>query len=141
MRTIWVHRDIDAPAEVVWALLTDVDAWPRWGPSVRSAEVTGGCLEAGATGSVTTVLGIRLPFEITALDEMRWAWKVGGLTATDHRVRALAPDRCRAGIGVPWPAAPYLAVCRAGLRRLESLATRHPVDAHPLSPAETEHRR
>ena len=121
--TLWVYRDIDAPAEAVWELLTNLDRWPEWGPTVRHAELAGNHFEAGATGVVTTVLGLRLPFEVTSRDGMRWAWKVAGVPATDHMVQALAPDRCRAGFGVPWPAALYLAVCRVALRRLESLAT------------------
>ena len=121
--TLWVYRDIDVPAEAVWELLTSPDRWPAWGPTVRHAELAGNRLEAGATGAVTTVLGLRLPFEITTQDGMRWAWKVAGVPATDHTVQALAPERCRVGFGVPWPAAPYLAVCRVALRRLESIAT------------------
>jgi hypothetical protein len=122
VNTLWVHRDADAPAETVWALLTNPDCWPVWGPTVRHAELH--ChFEAGATGVVTTMLGVRLPFEITAhVDGARWAWKVAGVPATDHTVQALGPDRSRVGFGVPWPVAPYLAVCRVALRRIESIA-------------------
>ena len=73
---------------------------------------------------MTTLLRVRLPFEITAhTDGTRWAWKVAGVPATDHTVQALGPERCRVGFGVPWPAAPYLAICRMALGRLESIAT------------------
>ena len=123
MRTRWVHRDIDAPSQAVWELLTDLDRWPVWGPTVRRAELDGSTFEAGATGVVTTVLGVRLPFEITEHEDgRRWAWRVAGVPATDHTVQALGPERSRIGFGVPWPAAPYLAICRVALRRLESLA-------------------
>jgi hypothetical protein len=108
----------------VWDLLVDPDAWPRWGPSIRRATVEGGTLAAGARGTVVTAVGVALRFEVTTLEPgVRWAWKVGGIDATDHRVEALGPDRCRAGIGVPWPAAPYLAICRVALARLARLAT------------------
>ena len=117
-----MHRDVDARAETVWALLSDLDHWPAWGPTVHSAALTGGSFGAGATGTLTTVLGLRLPFEITGFsDGSRWAWKVAGVPATDHTVQALGPERSRIGFGVPWPAAPYLAVCRMALRRLESI--------------------
>ena len=105
-------------------MLTNLDSWPGWGPSVRQAELHTAGLGAGATGVVTTVLGLRLPFEITSYEDgERWAWRVAGVPATDHTVQSLGPSRCRVGFGVPWPAAPYLAVCRVALRRLASIAT------------------
>ena len=136
MRRLWVAAEIDAPAARVWDLLVDPDAWPRWGPSVRRATVEGGTLAVGARGKVVSAVGVALDFEVTTFEPgVRWAWKVGGIDATDHRVEPLGPDRCRAGFGVPWPAAPYLAVCRIALARLERLATDQagPADAdlHP----------
>lgn len=123
VRTAWVHRDIAAPAEKVWELLTNIDCWPDWGPTVRRAELDGDSFDVGATGTVATVAGVTLPFEVTAYEAgRRWSWTVAGIPATDHAVVALGPHRSRAGFGVPWPAAPYLAVCAVALRRLESLA-------------------
>lgn len=123
-----MHHDVDAPAESLWSLLTDLDRWPAWGPTVRRAELDGHRLEAGARGTVTTVLGIRLPFEVTThLDGACWAWRVAGVPATTHTVQALGPGACRVGFGVPWPAAPYLVVCRVALRRLEALAVQNRV--------------
>lgn len=124
MRQCWTWSEIDAPASTLWSLLTDLDAWPRWGPSVRRASVEGGELSRGAHGKVVTSVGISLPFEVTTFESgVQWAWKVGGIDATSHRVESLGPDRCRVGFGVGWPAAPYLAVCRIALGRLERLAT------------------
>lgn len=118
-----VSREIDAPAHVVWDLLTDTDRWPAWGPSVRSASIDDGAFQRGATGAVTTAIGMTLPFEITAFDAgVCWSWRVRGVPATDHRVEPLGPRRCRVRFTVPWPAAPYLAVCRIGLGRLGRLA-------------------
>ncbi len=123
MRRLWTHRVLDAPADVVWRLLIDPEHWPSWGPSVRRAVVDGPVIERGATGTVTTVGGVTLPFEITDYDEgTRWAWKVAGLPATDHTVEPVGPGRSRVGFGVPWPAGPYLAVCRLALARLEDAA-------------------
>lgn len=124
MRLLWVTGEVEAPAAVVWDLLTDPARWPSWGPSVRSAVVDGGVLRGGATGSVRTVLGVTVPFEVTAFEAgRRWAWKVGGVEATDHRVEPLGPGRCRVGFGVPWAAAPYLGVCRLAIGRLRRSAT------------------
>ncbi len=122
MKHLWSTRVIGAPAEELWRLLVTPDEWPRWGPTVRSASVDGGELALGSTGTVTTIAGVDLPFEVTAYDEgSRWAWKVGGISATDHTVEAVDAERCRVGFGVPWPAAPYLVVCSDALRRLSQM--------------------
>ncbi|MEQ8719521.1 MAG: SRPBCC family protein [Acidimicrobiales bacterium] len=124
MRTLWTGRDIAAPASTLWDLLTDLDAWARWGPSVRSATLVGsGTLRSGARGTVTTALGVSLPFEVTAWDPpWRWAWRVAGIGATDHVVSEVHAGSCNVRFGVPFVAAPYLAVCRVALGRLESMA-------------------
>lgn len=120
---IWLHRSIDAPAEQVWTLLTDLELWPEWGPSVRRATLSTERFELGATGEITTVVGLTLPFEITTYEPgTQWAWKVAGIGATDHRVEPLGPERCRVGFGVPLVAAPYMVVIRAALGRIETLA-------------------
>jgi hypothetical protein len=125
VKRVWVHRDIEAPPCAVWGLLTNLEYWPLWGPTVRRARIHGDRLEAGAKGTVTTVMGFTLPFEITGYnDGARWTWKVAGVAATDHTVDALGQRRSRVGFGVPWPAAPYLAVCRVALHRLASIAAR-----------------
>jgi uncharacterized protein YndB with AHSA1/START domain len=123
MKRLWVTADIDAPAERLWDLLTDLDAWPQWGPSVRAATIDAPALEYGARGKVTTAVGVEVPFEVTRYEPGRhWAWRVAGVPATDHVVEPLGADRCRVGFGVPWPAGAYLAVCRAALSRLETMA-------------------
>ena len=122
MRQLWVTADLEGPAEEAWDLLVDPAQWPRWGPSVRSATVEGGALAPGSTGQVTTALGVTLPFRITDFEPgTRWRWKVAGIGATDHRVTPLGAGRCRVGFGVPWPAAPYLPVCRVALGRIGRL--------------------
>lgn len=122
MRRLWATSDFDAPTERLWQLLADPEKWSIWGPSVASSEVDGGVLSHGATGTVVTVAGLRLPFRITAFEPGEsWSWQVAGLTATDHTVTRLGPDRCRVGLGVPWVAAPYLAVCRVALNRMHEM--------------------
>ncbi len=120
---LWVRRDIEAPPAVVWELLTAPEHWPEWGPSVTAVDLDADQLRKGARGTVTTKFGLDLPFEIVEFDDgIRWAWKVGGVPATDHVLEPLGSARCRVGFGVPWPASPYLAVCRVALARLERLA-------------------
>ena len=132
MRRLWVRRSIDAPAELLWHLLVTPERWPSWGPTVRGAALEDARMQLAGEGTVTTTLGLTLPFEVTAYDEgARWAWRVGGVSATDHVVEPLGPNRCRVGFGVPWPAAPYLLVCRIALGRIDRLATREPPPAAP----------
>ena len=125
MKTRWTSRDIAAPAEVMWELLTDVGRWPEWGPSVRRATLATSRFELGSRGTVRTVLGLRFPFEVTRFEEGRsWSWSVAGCPATDHVVEALGPHLSRVGFGVPSIATPYLVVCRVALRRLDELGRR-----------------
>ncbi len=129
---IAVRRDLGAPAAAVWAVLIDTTAWPAWGPTVRSAELSngaGGRIGPASTGRVETVLGVWLPFEVTEWEEgRRWAWKVAGVPATGHQVE---PDprsgrspagRCRATIEVPSWAPVYAPVCWIALGRIGRLA-------------------
>jgi uncharacterized protein YndB with AHSA1/START domain len=121
MRRTAVTREIDAPASVVWDVVVDLDQWPSWGPSVRSAQLDGGGrrLSEGATGSVTTPVGVSVPFVVTEwADAERWTWDVAGLPATTHVVRSTGRESCRLTFAVPWFAAPYLAVCRVALGRI-----------------------
>ena len=120
--TASVDRFIGAPADTVWRVLFDLDAWPRWGPSVRRAELSGATeLALGARGTVWTAVGVALPFTITEFEPgHRWTWSVAGLPATGHAVTAV-PGGCRARFGVPWWATAYLPVCAVALQRIGRL--------------------
>lgn len=124
MRRLTVSLEVTAPPEPVWQVVTDLDRWPEWGPSVRSARTNDGrALGIGVAGSVTTVVGVRLPFVVTEYTEGRsWAWRVAGLPATDHRVEATG-DGCRVSMSVPLLAGPYLTVCRVALGRIARLVS------------------
>lgn len=123
-----VSRDIPAPAATVWQLLTDVDAWPRWGPTITRAELDGARFdgagfERGTTGRVWTPVGVPLPFTINEVEPGRaWGWRVAGVPATRHGVE---PDgrRCRAWMSAPLWAPAYLPVLASALRRIEHMAT------------------
>ncbi|MGK2880516.1 MAG: SRPBCC family protein [Mycobacterium sp.] len=117
-----VGRDIAAPAETVWHLLTDLDAWPQWGPTVARAELEDSRpLRLGARGRIWTPVGVPLPFEITDFDPGRaWAWKVAGVEATRHVVTERG-NGCRLSFGVPWWAPGYLAVFVLALGRIERM--------------------
>lgn len=118
-----VDRRIAAGTEKVWDLLTDLDQWPQWGPSVRRAELRDGgtVLTAGARGTVWTTAGVALPFTVTDfVPGRRWDWSVAGVAATGHEVAAI-PGGCRVRFTVPRWAYFYLPVCSIALARIERL--------------------
>lgn len=117
---------IPAPAPVVWRLLTDTRAWPRWGPSVRAVETPHRFIQPGDEGRVQTAIGLWLPFRITAHDwepGHHWHWTVAGVGATGHRVTPTGPDTCELAFSVPAWAPFYRPVCAAAIRRIAALAT------------------
>lgn len=123
-----VDRFIEASPDVVWRLLTDVNSWPSWGPSVRGAKLADGtsALSSQSRGVVWTVLGARLPFRITRWEDgRRWDWTVTGVPATGHEVVPEAGG-CRVRFEVPWWAVGYLPVCVLALQRLEKMAGTQP---------------
>jgi uncharacterized protein YndB with AHSA1/START domain len=123
LRPPGVDRRIAVAPEEVWRLLTDLEKWPLWGPSVRRAELRGGgtVLSEGAQGTVWTAVGVALPFTVTDfIPGRRWGWAVAGVAATGHEVTAV-PGGCLVRFSTPWWAAAYLPVCAAALSRIEKL--------------------
>jgi len=121
--TLAFGKEIKAPAERVWRLITDTRAWPRWGPTVRAVDSPERFIRAGLTGRVCTPVGLWMPFTIETFEPNRyWDWRVGGLTATGHRVEAIAENRCRLSFTVPIWAAGYGWVCRLALNRIQRLS-------------------
>ena len=117
-----VSRRPLASPEAAWKILTDLDAWPKWGPSVVGAEVDGGLLTLGVKGRVWTPVGLPLPFEITEFVPGRsWGWKVAGVPATRHGVD---PDGegSRVWMSAPGWAPGYLPVLAVALRRIDVIA-------------------
>lgn len=115
--------DIPVPAAIAWRLLTDTEAWPRWGPSVRAVDAPKRVIGPGMRGRVQTTPGLWLPFEITDwLAGRQWAWRVAGIPATGHLVDPIGPARCRVTFAIPSWAPFYAPICRMALRRLRDLA-------------------
>lgn len=120
---IGTRLQIPVPAAVAWRLLTDTEAWPRWGPSVIAVDAPARFIGPGMRGRVQTTLGLWLPFEITDWQAgCRWHWRVAGLPATGHTVTEVGPAKCRVTFEIPTWAPFYVPVCRAALRRLHKLA-------------------
>ena len=118
-----VDRAMSVPAESVWDVIVDLDAWPVWGPTVVGAQLdTPGPLALSSRGKVWTPVGVPLPFEIIEFVDGRvWAWRVLGVPATRHEV--IPTDTgCVLRFGVPLWAPAYLTVMALALPRIERLA-------------------
>lgn len=123
-----VDRLIAAPPSAAWGVLVDLDAWPRWGPTVSAGRLDPAYTELGlhATGVVQTAVRFSVPFEVTEFEPGRhWAWKVAGIPATHHRVEPVG-DCARVSMAVPWWAGPYLAVCALALQRIDAILSAGP---------------
>ncbi|MCV7281659.1 SRPBCC family protein [Mycolicibacterium flavescens] len=121
MPTVELH--CAAPREAVWDVITDLDTWPQWGPTVSGAELKEpGPLRLGSEGNVVTPVGLKLPFTITEFRPRRcWAWQVAGVGATRHEVFSEG-DGSRIVFAVPLWATAYLPVCALALPRIARLA-------------------
>lgn len=117
-----VSRNVDAPPDAVWHILTDLDAWPKWGLTVSAAKLDGNAFLLGAVGRVWTPVGVPLPFVISELDPGRtWGWDVAGVPATRHGVEPRG-DGCRVWMSAPLWAPVYLPVLEVAVRRIERMA-------------------
>lgn len=95
--------DIDAPAEAVWSVLTDLDSFQAWNPFIRDAH---GTTDVGGTIRVRVhpSLGVPLVFHAKVLAseanrELRWEGHVGAswLARGDHSftIEPLGDNRVR----------------------------------------------
>jgi hypothetical protein len=63
-----------------------------------------------------------VPFVVTHFVPGRyWAWKVGGINATGHRVDAIDAGSCRLTFEVPFWAAPYSVICLWAIIRVRNI--------------------
>lgn len=118
-----VERAMSVPPGAAWDVITDLSAWPIWGPTVAGAELNGlGPLALGSRGKVFTPVGVPLPFEITEfVDGRLWGWKVAGIPATRHEV-IFDGRGCVVSFAVPIWAPAYLSIMAIALPRIERLA-------------------
>jgi uncharacterized protein YndB with AHSA1/START domain len=86
---------IDAPAEVIWNIQTDISAWPQWQPEVDAAQLDG-ILAVGSVFHWETA-GLEITSTVQEVDPPRrivWSDPAQGITAvhvwelipTDHGV-------------------------------------------------------
>ena len=99
--------EIAAPAQRVWAVMTDVQRWPEWTPTVTSVER----LDTGPlkVGSRVRIRQPRLPvavWTVTALDAERyfeWQNRTPGVKAVaGHRVGATGNQTTMVTLTLGW---------------------------------------
>ncbi|HEX6418482.1 MAG TPA: SRPBCC family protein [Acidimicrobiales bacterium] len=129
---------IDAPADHVWRVFTDVERWPEWTASVTRAEVVGG---GGAGLRVGTAVRIKQPrfpaitWVVTELDPgVSWTWVArspgattvavheiepldAGTTRVRQRIEQTGPIGALVGRAIRATTRRYLATEAAGLKR------------------------
>lgn len=123
-RRIELSRTLDTPASRAWGFLTEVEYWSSWGPLLTNVQSPGKELRENTQGWITLCGVVRLPFEITSLNDSQWVWTVCGITppADGHRVESLKNNRSRVSFELPLWAFGYLPVCALALRKLSLLA-------------------
>ena len=114
------------PADQAWERYAVLAAWSSWAPQISRVDATSARLMPGLTGMVHGPLGVRVPFEVLAVDEVRreWTWRVRAALVTlelVHAVRARQGGGADTTLEVTGPAAVVLAyapVAQLALRRL-----------------------
>jgi uncharacterized protein YndB with AHSA1/START domain len=90
--------DIDAPADLVWEIFTDVEHWPDWTASVtRLSGLDGAQLAVGRRFEIKQPRMPRLRWTVTDITPgASWTWvqrAPGGLTSARHEVVPTANGR------------------------------------------------
>jgi uncharacterized protein YndB with AHSA1/START domain len=83
--------DIDAPADLVWAVFSDVEHWPDWTASItRLRGLDGAQLAVGRRFEIKQPRMPRLVWVVTEIEPgVSWTWvqrSPGGLTSARHEV-------------------------------------------------------
>ena len=84
---------INASADRVWEVFSDVEQWPSWTPSVTSLEpLDGSALAVGRRFRIKQPWLPTLVWEVTAVDAQRgWAWTVKSPGARTTAIHDIAP--------------------------------------------------
>ncbi|WP_122615309.1 SRPBCC family protein [Streptomyces sp. Tu 4128] len=125
MASLTIHAEGPIDADTAWQRYARLDAWASWAPQIRRVHADRRLLVPGLTGQVESVAGIRVPFRVEAVDDVRrtWSWRVRvgpvGIRL-HHRVHA-REGGCRTDLTMNGPGlvpAAYAPLARFALRRL-----------------------
>jgi uncharacterized membrane protein len=88
--------EIDAPAEVVWQVFSDVEHWPEWTASVTSLVGRDGAdLAVGKRFSIKQPGMAKLTWKVTEIDPgLSWTWvqRAPGVAVTARHHVIVQPD-------------------------------------------------
>lgn len=122
-RLFSVSRTLKAPPYIVWRIITDTYLWPDWGPSVKTVQCSDRFISFDSKGVIKTTAGVSIPFVINSYkEETEWAWNVGGIHATGHRIVTINVHSCILYFDMPVWAIPYAIICWFALWRIEKIA-------------------
>lgn len=122
-----------ADPDVVWSVLSDIEGWPRWLPTVTAVERTGGPTEVGvgSTFAVTQPRLGRAEWTVTLWEPgHQFTWesrRPGVLTTGTHEVRP-HDTGSEIELGIDW-AGKGRAVARAAFGRMTRAYVRSELDA------------
>ena len=96
----WTHSTrIDAPADVVWQLTTDVEAWPATTPTMQSVKrLDEGPLQVGSTARIKQPAQAEAVWTVTRLEpgrEFSWESRRRGLVLTGTHTVTADGTNCR----------------------------------------------
>lgn len=86
--------DIDAPPDVVWRVMTDVEKWPEWTPSMRRIEKMGDApFGKGSSARVAARFAPRAVWTVTEFEENRsFTWEAKTANSQAVAGHVIEPD-------------------------------------------------
>src|SRR4051812_45368751 len=98
-----ISVDIAAPPDRVWAVMTDVEQWPQWTPSVTSVQrLDRGPLSPGSRARIRQPKLLPAVWTVTAVEHRAFTWETGGIAVSvtaRHSVEA-TPQGSRATLSL-----------------------------------------
>src|SRR4051812_17727116 len=89
-----ISVDIGAPPDRVWAVMSDIEQWPQWTPSVTSIQrLDPGPLAPGSRARVRQPRLLPVVWTVTAVEDHAFTWETGGIgvsVTACHSVEATA---------------------------------------------------